>query len=367
MEITARELRDVEIREAFRGYHRDDVNDLLERAASTIDAANERLRQMSERLSTAQNDTGRSRETEDILHRTLLLAQRAADETVAEAQVKARQMVDDADTQARRTIAEAETEARVRGETERRRLEQEVIDMAARRDALKSDVEMLTRYEGEYRERLLRSLETDLETLRSRPQVAPGPAPETSDVDVPAASERMARREDAGPPTREIDMNALMKEEQAKTATASSTAGTPAMSNGGATNGGAPAQPKPMATPAPTGPSASANGQAAATGQAGQTGTMTARGQVATEERTIDIAGDNRTEEPKRAPAPIDLLAAEGAMDAEVLDDEAFFATLREAVHDEAPLGPREDDQSSLFDQDDTDAAAFKDVFRRNR
>jgi DivIVA domain-containing protein len=358
MEITARELRDVEIREAFRGYHRDDVNDLLERAASTIDAANERLRQMSERLSTAQNDTGRSRETEDILHRTLLLAQRAADETVAEAQVKSRQMVDDAETQARRTIAEAETEARVRGETERRRLEKEVVDMAARRDALKSDVDMLTRYEGEYRERLLRALETDLETLRSRPQVAPGPTPETSDVDVPAASERMARREDAGPPTREIDMNALLKEEQATTATASSAAtSTGSTTNGGATNGGAPAPPKPMATPAPTGPSASANGQ---------TGAMTARGQVATEERTIDIAGGNRTEEPKRAPAPIDLLAAEGSMDAEVLDDEAFFATLREAVHDEAPLGPREEDQSSLFDQDD-DAAAFKDVFRRNR
>jgi hypothetical protein len=94
---------------------------------------------------------------------------------------------------------------------------------------------------------------------------------------------------------------------------------------------------------------------------------MAGRGQVATEERTIDIAGGERKEEPKRAPAPIDLLAAEGAMDAEVLDDEAFFATLREAVHDDAPLGPREEDQSSLFDQDDDEAGAFKDVFRRRR
>src|SRR5262249_62079601 len=99
MEITARELRDVEIREAFRGYHRDDVNDLLERAASTIDAANERIRQMSERLSTAQADSGRSRETEDILHRTLLLAQRAADDAVAQAQRQARQTAADAETQ----------------------------------------------------------------------------------------------------------------------------------------------------------------------------------------------------------------------------------------------------------------------------
>ena len=96
MEITPRELRDVEIRESFRGYSRDEVNELLERAAATLDAANERIQQMSERLSTAQSETGHTRETEDILHRTLLLAQRAADEAVGEATAKARQMMDDA-------------------------------------------------------------------------------------------------------------------------------------------------------------------------------------------------------------------------------------------------------------------------------
>ena len=95
---------------------------------------------------------------------------------------------------------------------------------------------------------------------------------------------------------------------------------------------------------------------------------MSARSTVATEERTVDVAAQERDEDPQRSPAPIDLLAADGATDAEVLDDEAFFATLREAVHDESPLGPREeDDQSSLFDQDDEHAATFKDVFRRRR
>ena len=102
MEITPRELRDVEIRESFRGYSRDEVNELLERAAATLDAANERMQQMSERLTTAQSETGHTRETEDILHRTLLLAQRAADEAVGEATAKARQMLDDAEIQSRR-------------------------------------------------------------------------------------------------------------------------------------------------------------------------------------------------------------------------------------------------------------------------
>ena len=374
MEITARELRDVEIREAFRGYHRDDVNDLLERAAATIDAANERVRQMSERISTAQADSGRSRETEDILHRTLLLAQRAADEAVAEAQAKARTMMEEAETQSRRLVTDAETEARVRGDAERRRLEQEVLDMANRREALMADIEVLSRYESEYRERMLRALEADLESLRSREAVAPGPQPETRHIDIPALSERVMRRDDSGPPTREIDVSALMNESTSTSTSASSSGGgarssAPSMSTGGATGGAsgndamnvsnAPPPPA-MAAPSggPAGPSASTNGGA----------TISGRSTVATEERTIDVAATERDEAPKRPPAPIDLLAAEGTMDAEVLDDEAFFATLREAVHDESPLGPRdEDDQSSLFDQDDEHAATFKDVFRRRR
>ncbi len=67
---------------------------------------------------------------------------------------------------------------------------------------------------------------------------------------------------------------------------------------------------------------------------------------------------------------PIDLLS-EDALEGEVLDDDAFFATLREAVHDESPLGPREEgddaDERTFFDQEDDDRSSFRDVFRRRR
>src|SRR5260370_33721360 len=121
MEITPRELRDVEIREAFRGYSRDEVNELLERAAASLDVANDRVQQMSERLNTAQSETGHTRETEDILHRTLLLAQRAADEAVNEAAAKARQVVDDAELQARRLLPNAAPDAPRRAAPDRPR------------------------------------------------------------------------------------------------------------------------------------------------------------------------------------------------------------------------------------------------------
>jgi DivIVA domain-containing protein len=311
MEITPRELRDVEIRAEMRGYHRDEVNELLERAASTIESLNERLNQLNERVGSLQSEAGKTRETEDILHRTLLLAQRAADEAVAEATAKARQMLDDAEIQSRRLVADAESDARRKGEHERQRLEGEILELAGRRDALLADVEALTRFEAEYRERMVRALEADLFALRSRPTTAPGTRPEPTEVEIPVAAEGIA--------TSEVDVRNLFEQGPA---------------------------PEPESAPEPEpAPSPVASVEAPAPVAAVETPTPVA------------VA-------PTPTPAPIDLLANDG-VDADVLDDDAFFATLRDAVHDDAPLGPREDD--TFFDQDATDGGTFRDVFRRRR
>src|SRR3954452_1845337 len=201
MDVSPRELRDIDIREGFRGYNRDDVDELLERAAGTIEALNERVRRLTEQVSTAESTpapastAGGSRETEEMLHRTLLLAQRAADEAVAEAQFKARQILDDAESKSRTMVSEAETTARRQAETERRRLESEVLELGAKRDALVADVDALERFEQDYRVRLRRAVEADLEQLSSKGSVAPSPRPTTHDVEMPASSPGAARTE----------------------------------------------------------------------------------------------------------------------------------------------------------------------------
>ena len=366
MEITPRELRDVEIREAFRGYSRDEVNELLERAAATLDAANERVEQMTERLNTAQSETGHTRETEDILHRTLLLAQRAADEAVNEAAAKARQMVDDAEIQSRRLIADAEADARRRGESERRRLEEEILDLATRRDTLLADVEALTRFEADYRDRSVRALEADLAALRSRPPASPGPRPEPSDVEMPPMSGDAGRREqDAPPPPSPFS------------APPSPPAFQPAAS--------APPAPQPFAAP-PVAPASqpSYSSPSFAEPPAREQGAEPDNGpdaatQAVDVQALFDRVGDptpqQRAFEPPASatataaqPRPEESTGNE-AVESEVLDDDAFFATLREAVHDETPLGPRDEEtagERSFFDADD-DRAGFRDVFRRRR
>ncbi len=392
MDITPRELRDVEIRESFRGYNRDDVNELLERAAATLDATGERMQQMNERLATVQTETGHTRETEDILHRTLLLAQRAADEAVGEATAKARQMLDDAEIQSRRLVADAEADARRRGETERRRLEEEVLDLAGRRDALLADVEALTRFEADYRDRMVRALEADLSALRSRPPASPGPRPETSDVDLPVLSEGFARREQSDAPSSEVPAARPAEPPVAPVEPVAPVAPQPAYA----------ASPTPFAaqippafqaapTPAPTTEAERASALDSAT-QAVDVQSLFDRAGMGSSTLAFEKPGSSAPSAPAPsgdpfAPKPATPNAPTAtaptsdkpsmsntgqtdAIDAEVLDDDAFFATLREAVHDDTPLGPREEGdvtgENMFFDQEQENSG-FRDVFRRRR
>ena len=341
MEITPRELRDVEIRESFRGYSRDEVNELLERAAATIDAANERMQQLSERLGAAQSETGHTRETEDILHRTLLLAQRAADEAVGEATAKSRQMLDDAEIQSRRLIADAEADARRRGETERRRLEEEVLDLAGRRDALLADVEALTRFEADYRDRMARALEADLTALRSRPAASPGTRPEPTDVEIPVLNEGFTRRESTDAPGNAFAPSGASS---SPSFTTSSPAGVSLDQNDEAV--------EPESTQAIDIQELfdRANASANAT-----PGSALAFEQPAATTTTASPAAESS--------APVG-----DTIDAESLDDDAFFATLREAVHDDTPLGPRDDlSGEDMFFDAEAESTGFRDVFRRRR
>jgi cell division initiation protein len=395
MEITPRELRDLEIHSEIRGYSRDEVNDLLERAAASIDAANQRATQLQERLTSAQGESGRTRETEDILHRTLLLAQRAADEAVAEATAKSRQMVDEAEMSSRRLVADAEAEARRRGESERRRLEQEIVELAGRRDTLLADVEAMTRFESEYRERLVRALETDLSALRARQTTAPASKPEASDVEIPAvhtsaptgtastgvastnvastdaASTDAASTGGAAPmPSAPVASGTEGRGEPQPDAKAEPKLEVKREAQGGAQVQAPPARPS-TATP-PTGESAGA-----ATSEV-DVRTLFEQRRDPTRDKPApepvkEPTGKGEVASPGTAPAPgslpIDLAASEG-VEGNLLDDDAFFATLREAVSDEKPLGPRDDDdetgENQFFDQD-AERGTFRDVFRRRR
>jgi len=65
------------------------------------------------------------------------------------------------------------------------------------------------------------------------------------------------------------------------------------------------------------------------------------------------------------APGLADFVPADEPLEPEVLDDDAFFATLREAVRDDAPLGPRDEEDEDLYDDEKSEPP--KRGFRRRR
>jgi cell division initiation protein len=328
MDVTPRELRDVEIREAFRGYNRDEVNDLLERAAAAIEALNERTRVLGERLAAGQGESGRGRETEDMLHRTLLLAQRASDEAIAEAEEKSRVMIEEAETRSREMLADATIEARRTTESERRRLEQEIKDLQTRRELLSTDVDGLEHFETDYRSRLVNAMEADLHAIerdlgaiRERAAAAPGERPAVADL------------EPVGDPseTMEVDMRGFIGDPSR-----------PLVGSGGGV------------TVTATEPISEA-AQAAASEMVGAT---------APEVGGTDAPQASATE----GPPTIDLFGAERvAVEAPSPDDDSFFASLRDAVRDDAPPGPRDASERAFFDQDSKDSPNFREAFKRRR
>jgi cell division initiation protein len=160
-------LRTVEFRETLKGYHRDDVDEYLEKAAVEAEGLQEQLRQSNERLrkaaeTIAQLETELAAKPEapapppapaepviadDTLQRTLVLAQKFVDETKA-----------DAEAQAARVLAEAEAEARRLQVESEQRLREEIARLESNRSQLSLEVDTMTRQLASERERLRSAL-----------------------------------------------------------------------------------------------------------------------------------------------------------------------------------------------------------------
>lgn len=93
-------------------------------------------------------------EEAETISRTLLLAQRTADTTIAEAEREAHERLESAAAEAANIVEEAKAESRKAGEAERVRVEGEVQALLARRDFLESDVDHLEQFIEAQRERI---------------------------------------------------------------------------------------------------------------------------------------------------------------------------------------------------------------------
>ncbi|MCU1483314.1 MAG: DivIVA protein [Actinomycetia bacterium] len=186
MDLTPRLLTEVEFREEWRGYKRDDVDDFLARVAAALGELQERLRETGERAAQAERRL-LERSDEDEIRRTLVLAQRTALTAVEEARAEAERVLADADDRARQRLDDAEARLAAMDEEMAERTRRDLGDLADRRAALEADVQQLTSFFEEHRARLRAELERQLAELDARDATVAVPEPPAlHDVDLAA-------------------------------------------------------------------------------------------------------------------------------------------------------------------------------------
>lgn len=202
MELSARNIQEKQFHDQWRGYNQAEVDDFLDRVAETVDRLSRENADLHSRIAELDQAVAASRDTEEMLKKTLVTAQRAAEEAIAKAKAKAEELVNEAEQRVRRTeseatermtaieadarrkASEADTEAR-RKLTEaegsaRRMLADAERDSGARRRELEEHISKLRSYESDIKQRLRAFLEQQnraLETLTEVPAPAAGPPP----------------------------------------------------------------------------------------------------------------------------------------------------------------------------------------------
>ena len=206
MELSPAQIAEASFHTTRKGYDPTEVDSFLADAAKALEEARQQATAMEARARAAvarlQEVTVASVDTEpaadphattdpsdlaavqiplaqsETISRTLLLAQRTADTTIADAQAEAEQIVQHATAEAEATIdstremsaqmlEDARAEARRSSETERQTAQNEVQSLVARREFLIGDVDQLERFLIDQRDRL-RGAAQQIEALCER-------------------------------------------------------------------------------------------------------------------------------------------------------------------------------------------------------
>ncbi|MGH9078612.1 MAG: DivIVA domain-containing protein [Acidimicrobiales bacterium] len=166
-------LRTVEFRETLKGYHRDDVDEYLEKAAVEAEGLQEQLRQSGDRLRQAAERISQLEEAvdeqpapqpsspvvaDDSLQRTLVLAQKFVDETRADSEAQSAKLVGEAEAKARMLTEQAQAQASQIANESEQRLRDEIHRLEDSRSRLSREVDGMSRHLESERYRLRTAL-----------------------------------------------------------------------------------------------------------------------------------------------------------------------------------------------------------------
>jgi cell division initiation protein len=201
MELTPQQFIEAEFSEVRRGFDRDEVDAFLVKAAKGVEAMQKRIADLEAELAHPPPEAP----SDETIGRTLKLAQRTADELVAEARREADALIteagresedargeatreasrtlDDAHVRAAQVLAEAEAEARAASEELRSRLRSEVAALEEARNRLRSEITLLEQHLAARRDSLIEAAD-NLRVLAGE-TLSGEPVPELAPLELP--------------------------------------------------------------------------------------------------------------------------------------------------------------------------------------
>lgn len=109
--LTPLDIQKKEFRRSFRGYNNEEVDSFLDRIMQDYETLYRENQDLKERLAQSEQNMARYREIEDVLQKTMVLAQKNADELRQNAEKEAQLLLDRARIEAEQLSREAEQEA----------------------------------------------------------------------------------------------------------------------------------------------------------------------------------------------------------------------------------------------------------------
>jgi DivIVA domain-containing protein len=198
MELSPQAVAAATFKTVKRGYDPDEVRAYLIEVSASLEASHQQATAMEARAraaiaklqdatqhpSPAPASARLASDEAETISRTLVLAQRTADSTIADAQAEAASItaaaraesareLDQARTEAARVLDDARAAARRSKDDEQRRIETEVKELHARREALLGDIDQLERHVATERSRVK-------EASQSLAAIADGMPPESA-------------------------------------------------------------------------------------------------------------------------------------------------------------------------------------------
>jgi cell division initiation protein len=186
MHLSARDVINKQFHDQWRGYSQQEVDDFLDRIAESLDALQRENIALQTRIRELDQAVSTSRETEEMLKKTLVTAQQAAEKAISTAKEKAEKLIAEAEERVKQVNADAEERVHTaQAEVNRRAMDaQRQYDVKKRE--LDTTIDKLSSYENELKDKLKTFLQQEKAYLEQQIRAldtlsANGSAPRSSE------------------------------------------------------------------------------------------------------------------------------------------------------------------------------------------